>query len=125
MIKEKRKVGRPTDYKSEYCQMLIEHMAQGHSFESFAAVINKNRDTLYDWTVRHKEFLDAKKEGLDKSLLWFEERGRFGMKQGKDFNATVFIFMMKNMHGWKSEPDSFKHEHSGSLSLIDLVKKTK
>ena len=33
--KERNPVGRPTKYKPEYCEMLIEHMSEGLSFESF------------------------------------------------------------------------------------------
>ena len=37
---EFKKVGRPTDYKKEYCELLIEHMAAGFSFESFAGKLS-------------------------------------------------------------------------------------
>ena len=47
-------------------QLLVEHMAAGLSFESFAAVIEVSRFVLYDWCKVHDEFLDAKKVGFDK-----------------------------------------------------------
>jgi hypothetical protein len=30
------------------------------------------------------------------SQAWWEDQGESGLREGKDFNATVFIFVMKN-----------------------------
>ena len=106
--------------------MLIAHMTDGFSFESFAAKINKNRDSLYEWAKRHPEFSDAKKKGTDQSLLWWEDMGRRGMtgqlarlkktiehKDGKiekEYDRAVFgqstwIFNMKNRHNWRDKTE--------------------
>lgn len=61
--KEPTVMGRPTGYRPEYCRMLINHNANGRSFESFGAVVGVNRDTLYDWARLHPEFSDAKGQG--------------------------------------------------------------
>ncbi len=53
------KMGRPTEYRPEYCQQLITHMAKGGSFESFGADANCHRGTLYDWEAAHPDFADA------------------------------------------------------------------
>lgn len=87
--------GRPTDYKPEYCQMVIDHMAEGLSFESFAGAIGVSKQTLYDWAERNKEFLDAKKTAFEKSRLFWEKVGINIAKTGEG-NATAFIFNMKN-----------------------------
>lgn len=92
-------IGRPTSYKEEYCEMLIEHMRHGYSFESFAATIDVNRDTLYEWCKVHAKFSDAKKIAKDKSLLFFEKVGIAGMTgKLKGFNVAVWIFSLKNRH---------------------------
>lgn len=59
--------------------MLINHMAQGFSFESFAATIDCHRDTLYEWRNVHEEFSDAYKRGNEKRLLLLESIGNKGM----------------------------------------------
>lgn len=64
--------GQPTLYKPEYCDALITHMREGYSFESFAANISVNRDTLYTWTEVHPEFSDAKRAGKELSLKFYE-----------------------------------------------------
>lgn len=99
---DQAKLGRPTKYKEEYCQMLIEHMSSGLSFESFAAVIDVNRDTLYEWAKVHSDFSDTKKRAFDKCLLWWEKAGIAGLWGTKDsqFNTGVFVFSMKNRFKW-------------------------
>ena len=96
-----KKGGQPTKYREEYCQKLIDHMAKGLSYESFAAIIGVHRDTLYEWEKKHDVFSDSKKIGLGKCLLFYETIGIQGM-MGKiaGFNATTWIFKMKNRFGW-------------------------
>ena len=97
--------GRPTKYKEEYCQELVNHMSNGFSFESFAGIIEVCFDTLYEWKKVHPEFSEAHKKGLAVNLQYWEQAGIYGMKLGKDFNTPVWIFNMKNRHKWRD-----KHE---------------
>lgn len=95
--------GRPTKYRGEYCQELIEHMGnQGLSYESFAGVIGVSIQTLYEWEAKHKRFFEAKQEAFAKNRVWWERVGAAGMA-GKipGFNSTVWVFSMKNRHGWR------------------------
>ena len=80
-------------------------MAQGLSFESFAAVIDTHRDTLYEWANKHPDFSDAKKRGFDKNLLWWEKTHNDNIMLPKhmSFNSTGWIFNMKNRHGWRDK----------------------
>lgn len=57
--------GRPTLYREEYCEMLIQHMKQGDSFATFGAILNPpvSVQTVYDWAERHPRFLEAKTIG--------------------------------------------------------------
>lgn len=103
--------GRPTDYLPEHCQTLIEHMAKGYSYESFAGVVGTCKQTLYNWEKAHAEFLDAKKEAIEKCRLFWERIGIDHVvniseesktdegdtfKSTKSLNASVWIFNMKN-----------------------------
>lgn len=108
MTTQKRKVGRPTNYKPEYCEALIEHMKKGYSFESFGATMGISRDNVYEWAKKHPEFSEAKKLALDQSLLYWERQGKKGLwshARGKQFNATVWIFNMKNRHNWRDNKE--------------------
>lgn len=59
-------------YKPEHCDLLIEHMAQGYSFESFGAVIKVGRNTLYLWAREIPDFREAKEVGEAMALKFFE-----------------------------------------------------
>jgi hypothetical protein len=104
--KPKKKMGRPSDYRPEYCEMLIKHMGdEGLSFEAFAGVVKKDRDTLYQWEKRYPDFADAKKKATALNLLFWEKIGITGMA-GKlpRFNVVAWIFSMKNRHGYRNDP---------------------
>lgn len=70
---KKAKVGRPTKYKPEYCEKVIEHMRLGKSLTSFAASIGSYRELLYDWQKANPEFLHACKTAQELSQEWWEE----------------------------------------------------
>lgn len=94
--------GRPTAYKEEYNQQLIDHMAQGYSFESFAANVRVAVRTLYYWANEHDGFLQAKELGYALCRKKWETWGIAGMMgQVQGFNNTVWIFNMKNMFGYR------------------------
>ena len=70
------KMGRPTKYKEEYCDMLIEHMARGNPIETFAAVAHVTVDTVHEWVKVHPEFSVAKRIGKPLQLAWWLELGK-------------------------------------------------
>jgi hypothetical protein len=110
--------GRPTDYKPEYCQMLIDHMAEGFSFESFAGLIGVTRSTIYEWVSAQPEFSDAKQRGFEASRLTWEKIGSTIAKSGTG-NATAFIFNMKNRfrEDWN---DKQTIEHQGAKVNVSI-----
>jgi hypothetical protein len=98
--------GRPSKYKKAYCDAVIKHCAKGLSFECFAAQCHVSKETIYTWTEKHKEFLDAKKKGEAKCQEYWEKLGLAGtVGKLKGFNAAMWIFNMKNRFGWTD-----KHE---------------
>lgn len=132
--KDKHPGGRPSDYDEKYCQMLIDHMERGLSFESFAGKIRKAKQTLYNWIEAHPEFLDAKKIGESCSLLRWEETGIKGLSEiehkddeGKTImkeklNATVWIFNMKNRFGWRDRTEVTSVSSKTDEELIEEAK---
>lgn len=126
--------GRPTTYDEKYCEMLVEHMAKGFSFESFASVTDTCKDTLYEWVKVHEEFSDAKKRATEKCRLFWESIGiqhiinRETMTRDEDGNTTVektslnsaaWIFNMKNRfkNEWKD-----KQEIEGDISINKVIR---
>lgn len=51
--------GRPSEYRPEYCQAVIDCMAQGFSLTAFAGSIRVAKDTVYEWIKTHPQFSDA------------------------------------------------------------------
>lgn len=101
--------GQPTTYRPEYCKMLIDHMSNGMSFESFAANIDTHRGVLYQWETVHSEFADAKQKGQEMCLSFWEKMGVVGAAGKNKTNPALWIFNMKNRFRWVD-----RHEISGN-----------
>lgn len=119
---EKQQVGRPTKYKEEYCQKLIDHMAEGYSFDSFAGIVDVNIDTLYEWAKVHAEFSDAKSIGTAKSMAWWERIGRMGMiNEIPFFNDRIWRLNMINR--FRSQwSDGTKNENNDKVKQEIVVR---
>ena len=87
--------GRPTIYRPEMCQQLIEAMAGGHSAEAGAAKIGISARSVYEWQKLHPEFLQAIQEGRHRALLFWEERA-IAIAHGKPGNAQLVTLALKN-----------------------------
>lgn len=77
--------GRPTKYNQAFCELIIQHMRQGFSIESFPAVIYErtgvmvSKQSIYEWEEVHQEFSDAINTGRALSQKYYEEIARSGM----------------------------------------------
>lgn len=113
---EKNPVGRPSKYDPKFCQMLISHMSQGLSFESFGGTANVGWRTLYEWAKEHDDFKKAKEVGEGKAMQLFEKvmishtigKSVEGLDLKKS-NVTMAIFAMKTRFH-KVYGDRMKHE---------------
>lgn len=134
--------GHPPHYKPEYCEMLLEHMSKGLSYESFAGLIGCCRKTLYNWETQFPEFLHTKSVGLEQSLIYWEKLGidniiNFsessfqGGSSSRSLNASVWVFNMKNRFKWRDKqpgedgPAAIVNNNQVSLSddqLTNLIK---
>jgi len=109
VAESENKLGRPTKYLPEYCDMIIEHCSEGYSFDSFAGKIGINQDTLYNWCKLFPEFSVAKSTALEKARLFWEKQGIDGLysiteydektgrpTKSKSLSSSVWIYNMKN-----------------------------
>lgn len=114
-----RKPGQPTLYKPEYCQMLIEHMEQGYSFQSFAAIVDVCEDTLYDWCKKNPEFAEAHRRGSTKSRLFYEKMGIDGLfsitKTERKGNTTISASKSMNSQVWIASMRTRFHDWNDTL----------
>lgn len=109
--------GRPSDYKPEYCNAVIEHMKEGASLTSFAASINCARSTINVWMEANPEFSEAVKAGKAQCAAWWESIGRKNAVEGGG-NATLVIFGLKNMAGddWREKQEIDHTSSDGSMT---------
>lgn len=111
-------------YKKEYCQMVKEHMAKGFSFQSFGAVCEVTKDALYKWVDKYPEFREARDIAMGKNLLFWEQAGIEGLYSYKDsegasrtFNQAVWIFNMRNRHGWNKDKEVGGDQQAININL--------
>lgn len=82
--------GRPSLYKPEYCDRVIELGREGMSVVEMAAEIGVSRSTLEEsWPEAHEEFSEAFARARELSQAWWERQGRIGLTAER-FNAQVY-----------------------------------
>lgn len=116
--------GRPTKYKPEFCEVLIECGAEGMGKAEMAAELGIHHSTFNAWIEEKPEFSAAVKEAVSRSQAWWEREGRkatFGKTDG--FNATSYIFNMKNRfpNDWRDKREVDNTSSDGSLSPTTII----
>ncbi|MGL4641375.1 MAG: hypothetical protein ACRCVX_16820 [Shewanella sp.] len=76
---EKPKVGRPTDYTRDMCDVVIECGRMGGSVNEMAVQCGVSQNALYEWAKIYPEFNEAFKCGKRLSQSWWERAGQNGM----------------------------------------------
>lgn len=120
--------GRPSTYKPEYCDMLVKHRSEGYSFESFGAVINAHRDTLYEWAKVHENFSDAKKRGLEQCSKFYEDLGKLiATGQLRRLKSRTPVFtpdgkVVTNQNGEPVYKEEYEPAVANSTAWIFLTK---
>lgn len=114
--------GRPSKYDSLFCEMVIECGRQGMGKLEMCAEIGCHYTTFEDWQEKHSEFSEAVKEGLRQSQAWWERKGREATFNSKDFNATSYIFNMKNRfkEDWRDKHE-VENTHDVKDSLAEIL----
>lgn len=119
--KPRRGGGRPSTYRPEYCELVVELGSEGKSRTQIAAKLGTTRETLSQWSKTHPEFSVALKVSKEYEQAWWEEMGQMGLSMGKSFNATAFIFQMKNRFR-ADYTDVHRLEHSGDEAFLAIMK---
>jgi transposase-like protein len=81
--------GRPSLYKPEYCERVIELGKQGCSPMEIAADLDIDRATLYHWSDKYPDFLTSLKRAKVYEQAWWEKMGKSGLTADR-FNAMVW-----------------------------------
>lgn len=110
--------GRPTDYRPEYCEMVVADMAEGYSIGAFAGLIGVARSTIQRWAAENPEFSVALSRGKAARLRQWETAGLKAANTQFGGNATIIAFGLSNAgRGSAGEDDEWisksTQEHTG------------
>lgn len=138
--------GRPTDYKKEYCDKMLEFfdteitktikiITTGKNeyrkeeekeiantlptFERFAINIGVNKDTLYEWEKVHDEFSDSMGKCREIQQDFLIQNGLKGLYQ-----SNFAIFVAKNYTEMKDKTEVDQNIR-GSLGVVQLPERNK
>lgn len=84
-----RKVGRPTDYRDEYCEQVVEWGRQGKSRVWMATRIGVISETLSNWAKEHPEFFAALTLAKELEQAHWEDLGQENIKES-GFSASTW-----------------------------------
>lgn len=111
--------GRPTDYRPEYCEAVVEFGRMGKSLTWMAAELGVAKSTLQLWEKDIAEFSVAMAHARAHSQQWWEDAGQNNMLMAPGagtFNASVWSRSMaaRFPEDWRENKGV---ELSGSLNL--------
>jgi len=109
-----REMGRPTKYKPEMCETVIELMKEGASQQEVLAVLDISNDTFYRWKKENEEFSETIKRGIQLSQAWWERKGRISLDD-RQFNSTLWYMNMKNRFKWA---DKQEVKNEGNVTIV-------
>ncbi len=82
-------VGRPTGYREEYCEAVIDLGRAGKSITQIACALDINKSQLYDWEKMFPEFGNALARARQEAQCWWEDKGQTGLDADK-FQASLW-----------------------------------
>lgn len=106
--------GRPSQYKPEYCDKLVDLMAEGLSLTAAMAELGHTRQTAHDWKAAHEEFSYAIALGHAKRSLKLE---KLGIAAGSGPQVTYVLAALKNCN-MDDFRDKKEIEHSGGVQIL-------
>lgn len=118
--------GRPSSYKPEMCEQVVELMAQGDSQIMICAKFGISRMTFRNWCSKDSDFYkpdfaEAVERGLELAqAFWETELRKATLGINQDANSTLMIFTLKNRfrEDWR---ESQNIQHSISRNAEELT----
>ena len=84
MTEGKIGVGRPTKYRPEFCEQVIELGKLGKSIEQIGGALDVGTRTLFAWRDEYEEFQHALERAKEYEMIWWEEQAQTYMLEHKD-----------------------------------------
>lgn len=88
-------------YSDDFPDMLIQHMAVGQMYNTFAGVIKVSVSTLNKWCKEHPELQEAREIGEAACLAQWERYGLAGLNgKTKVFREQTYKLFMAQLFQW-------------------------
>ena len=110
------KMGRPTEYKPEYCQAVIDAMSRGLSLTAFAGTIKVAKSSIYEWLSTHSDFSDAVARGRSTRVLALETK-LLAARYGAQASTAIFALRNADPSEWR-DVRSVQHDHTVTLQTM-------
>lgn len=108
------KIGRPSLYKPEFCETVIELGKQGKSITQMAAKLDVDKATVLRWRDEKEEFCTALTRALTYSQDWWENEAQLGLKD-RNFNAAIWH---KSVASRFREDYAEKREEAPQITIV-------
>ena len=107
--------GRPTDYKPEYCEAVVEWGKRGKSKAWMCASLSIADNTMRTWCDTYPEFLQAMEISQKHSQLWWEDTGQSGMLS-KSIDASIWSRSMAARFpaDWREKSEQTQTHNKGT-----------
>lgn len=109
--------GRPSDYKPEFCEDVIELGKAGKSKAQMAAAFDVSRQTIDNWAIANPAFAAALDRAMAHCQAWWEDKGAEGMEKA-GFNAAVW---KKSVEARFREDYTERHEVKADLTTHEAA----
>lgn len=86
----KRPVGRPSKYRPEYCDEIIELGKDGKSIAQMAAHFDVDKASVFRWAEEHEDFRTALARAKAHSQKWWEDQAQKNLSD-RNFNAQLWL----------------------------------
>ncbi len=116
-------MARPTDYKREFCERVVELGKAGASRVEIAYELDVVMATIQNWEAAHPEFLAAMTRSREASQVWWERKGRDNL-QSAVFQASMWSRSMAARFpaDWREKTDNTTTLNAGE-GLAELLVK--
>ena len=123
-------IGRPTNYRPEYCQRVLELAAQGYSLGGFAGLLGVGRRTVNQWIDCQPDFAQAcSRAAAGRQWFWETKLIDVANTGGVGSQGQVAIFGVLNAARCGDNVKALDYvnkseiEHSGNVSLANVVER--
>lgn len=86
----KRPVGRPSKYRPEYCDEIIDLGKDGKSIAQIAAHFDVDKASVFRWAEESEDFRTALARAKAHSQKWWEDQAQKNLSD-RNFNAQLWL----------------------------------